>query len=845
MGRSSGSIKIELKILLLYLSSVQSDDVSCDNWPMCTRRPNLCYALRKNAHFYFIYFVQVSHSALYTLFRLKIAACTVSAGISMQVQKKTKISLPIPFVPRSFIRLRTNTLIASRCVTPQAMPLTRSQKEPEPPRPRRKAAAVAAARPLITPPLSRGTVWTDAKGLRLVGTVISIYWQPDDEYYPAMVLSYNRRKRTHKVIYFEDETIEVLDLGTGPEQRQWKVGPPMSDPLVGKEILLLKEQNEDEGWFEFMRGPREKKEPDLVVIVLSNLNTPPDEDEISHPLSLNWHDANALHKLYRTVYVANEFLATVDLEHIRYKVLGEDEDEEDAEREGHASQRGRSALPLSSQRLASRAAAEDDDDDESVGKDVPYVPPDLMEEDEDDDDASGGEENRDIAMDADIDDDLRKNLDGVTRTPLRTRIIAKSEYINKNDRGKDSLQKTVTADRDGARIDEDPSNMLDTYHDNAVERKADAIIRTLAGDDDDVQGGMGMKSRGEGSVATQETHDDPLEPNGTSRKGEKEKISESARGYSYTQLFDEDEDGHTASDEENLGWVSAKREQPAGSRSQVGDYVSLIMGSGKPNRKAFVEAYMPDADKHFLAFCDTEGGNLQIKLTEQNHTVLKDEEVDELNRAQSLDVRNEEQNLPRFSKRRRLAVNLTDSRTRRRREVKTPPVRGERAGTEVCGRCLKIVWPGSDMVYTALVLGYDKGRDEHQVVYLSDQCVETMELKYREWNLLSRDDEPWISQGMLGKRLYIYWEGEYESPGDQVKAKELFGDDVKVPYEAYVLSYEGDGKYMIIYPNSEDKEVRDLKTDGTEDIEEKDRDWGLLKLGQTEVNGLPVVGWEP
>lgn len=730
------------------------------------------------------------------------------------------------------------------------MPLTRSRKEPEPPRPRRRAAAVAAARPLTTPPLSRGTVWTDAKGMRLVGTVISVYWQPDDEYYPAMVLSYNRRRRTHKVLYFEDETVEVLDLGTGPEQRPWKVGPPMSDPLVGKEILLLKQQGENEGWFEFMRGPRERKGGDLAVAVLSRLNVPPDEDEMSHPLPLGWHDENAVHKLYRVIYVANEFLATVDLEYIKYKALGEEDEEgENGEREGPAPERGRSALPLGSQRLALRATDEDgDDEDESGEKDDPYIPPDLIDEDEVDGDADDGNENKDIAMenttqDIDNDDDLRGNLDRVARTPVGTHIVSKNE--DKDRRGKDPLRKTVTADGGKARIDMDPLNMFDDYNDNVVELKTDAIIRTLVGDDDDTQGGAGMKCRGEGSVATQETHDDPLEPNGASKKGERAKSSKSALGYSYARLFDEDDDAHTASDEEKLGWVSARKEEPAGSRSQVGDYISLIMGDGMPSRKAFVEAYMPDADKHFLAFCDAEGGNLQIKLTEHNHTVLKDEEVDELNRAQSLDAKDEEPNLPRSSKRRRLAVNLTDARTRRRREVKAPPIRGERAAAEVCGRCLKIVWPGSDMVYTALVLGYDKERDEHQVVYLSDQCVETMELKYREWNLLSRDDEPWISQGMLGKRLYVYWEGEYASPEDQLKAKEIFGDDVKVPYEAYVLSYEGDGKYMIIYPNSEDKEVRDLKTDGMEDIDEKDRDWGLLRSGQAEVNGLPVVGWEP
>lgn len=680
--------------------------------------------------------------------------------------------------------------------------------------------------------------------------MISVYWQPEQDYYPGMVLSYNRRSRTHKLLYFEDETIEVLELGTGPEQRPWKVGPPMPDPLVGKEIALSRQEGEDVDWFDFMRASREKKEGDLVVLVLSRLPSPQEEDEISHPLPTGWNDESAPHKFYRIIYVANEFLATVDLEYVKYKVLGEDEGEEGEEEGSTSLPRARSELTPGSRKLLSRANVTDDDEGESAEKDDPYVPPEDIGEDDGDENAEDDEKDIEVGvehtgMDGDDNGGLKRNLNKVAHTSTRIHAAAGGDNIDEDVRGKDLLRKTITADRGEAYVDRDPSNVFVDSHGNVVELKADAIIRTLADDDDDIEQEMPMRSKGEGSVATQETHDDPLEPNGASKRGEKGKTSRPTL-ESYTKLFDEEEDGHTASDEEKLGWVSARKEQPTGSKSQVGDYISLKMGVGKLNRKAFVEAYMPDADKHFLAFCDAEGGNLQIKLTEHNHTVLKDEEVDELNRAQSLDIRDERQNLPmKSNKRRRLAVNLADLKTKRSRDVKPPPIRGERAGDEICGRCLKIVWPGSDMVYTALVLGYDKERDEHQVVYLSDQCVETMELKYREWNLLPRDDEPWISQGMLGKRLYIYWIGEYAFAEDQKRAKEIFGDEVKVPFEAYVLSYEGDGKYMIIYPNSEDREVRDLKTDGMEDIDEQHREWGLLKPGQMQVNGLPVIGWEP
>lgn len=192
-------------------------------------------------------------------------------------------------------------------------------------------------------------------------------------------------------------------------------------------------------------------------------------------------------------------------------------------------------------------------------------------------------------------------------------------------------------------------------------------------------------------------------------------------------------------------------------------------------------------------------------------------------------------------------LTLSDSKSKKKRESRVLPVKGATAGEEICGRCLKIVWPGSDLVYTALVLGYDPEKKEHLVVYLSDHCVETLELKYREWNLLARQDEPWIAQGMLGQRLYVLWPGEYDSKEANERSEELFGDDAKVAYEAYVLSYEGEGKYLILYPNTEDTEVRDLRLDDKEkeDIKPFEKEWDILDAGVHEVAGLPVVGWEP
>lgn len=656
-----------------------------------------------------------------------------------------------------------------------------------------------------------------------------------------MVLSYNRRKRAHKLIYMEDESVEVVELGNGAHQRKWKTHPLPADPLVGKIITLEKEPSEDEEWFEDMRAPKDRHAPGLNVLVVSKYEEMPDEEEISHPIPPDLHTRTD-QRWYRIINVTNDYLATVDLGYVPY-TLDADHNHLETTRS-----KGNPILPIDSRRPSretSRQAGAAGKYDDPDAKDDEYIP---------EDDEVRAEQKDDQVVDFDDDDQVRPNAEDKVEPVVAVTAAAGAGASADARRAKRS-GKSARKDAAQEEIDRDPTNVTDDEDDGSDhvddaepedEIKADDMIRALDDDDDEV-GRVEPRGRakGEGSAATQETHDDPLEPNGTTKRG-KGKGSKGAGSSSFPRMFDDDADAHTASDEEKLGWVSAKKEQP--SRSQVGDYISLDLGNGQGVRKAFVEAYMPEADKHFLAFCDAEGGNLQIKLTGENHTVLKDDEVDELNRAQMLDSAGQATgagSAVRSNKRRRQAVNLSEPKSRKKRDVKTPPIRGERAGSEVCGRCLKIVWPGSDMVYTALVMGYNKERDEHQVVYLSDQCVETMELKYREWNLLAREDEPWITQGMLGKRLYVYWEGEYQSEKDQEKAKEIFGEETKVAYEAFVLSYEGDGSYMIIYPNSEDKEVRDLRKDEVGDADGKGKDWGILKEGVSEVNGLPVVGWEP
>lgn len=735
------------------------------------------------------------------------------------------------------------------------MPQTRSRHAVDAPRPRRKAATRVQPSLRAVP---EGTVWTDAAALSLVGKEISVCWPSDGTYYPALVVGFHPRKRAHKLIYLADETVESVELGTGPAQRDYRISPAPADPVVGKTLEFFPDGKDGEpSWFDFMRAPKEKPGQKFSVIVFAKIVADPDPEEVCSPLPPDGVDPKD-HQYYRVIYLANEYLATVDLAQVEYVVETPPETHEDPVMEGlhdkppAAAPQQRSALPPESQRLASRPAADQPEDDE---------PPEPADEDADDD-AYEPAKDPEVVDESDAEVDLddedpapRKALSDAYRRVKRPDVDAAGDdgddtvadkaakRADRKYRASGTKDLVVDAMDDGkgkaVTVDRDPGNGL---------FKDEPGTRVRVTPDDSMNAvsldNTGSKVKGEGSVGTQETRDDPLDRGTSSKKGKR--APRPVPASLYPPLFEDEEDGHdTASDEEKLGWVTDEKKEPVELKSQVGDYISLDMGEGQEPRKAFVEAYLPAHDKHFVAFCDAEGGNLKIKLTRDNHTVLKDEEVHELSRTPI--ARDEPAAGLSRSKRRRNMLTLTDSKSKKKREGRLPPVKGATAGAEICGRCLKIVWPGSDLVYTALVLGYDPEKKEHLVVYLSDHCVETLELKYREWNLLAREDEPWIAQGMLGQRLYVLWPGEYDSKEANDRAEELFDGETKVAYEAYVLSYEGEGKYLILYPNTEDTEVRDLRLDDKEkdDLKPFEKDWDILEAGLHDVAGLPVVEWEP
>lgn len=678
--------------------------------------------------------------------------------------------------------------------------------------------------------------WTLDSGNSLVGQSISVSWPSDNTDYQALVLEYYPRKRQHKIIYIEDDSIEVLELGFGPGQREWNyLGDDVKhawDELIGKNVVLIDQDSDDVEWFHFMRSGAEDEGGPFTVTVIQKLDGYEDE-EISGPRKKGVEP-----RVYRVIYQPNDYLANIDFASTDYDVVDDEVAAAEPEAKEVAKEAPSAKDTVRESQRAERDAEMDDvfpeEDDNELGDEKEgddYIPSKDVDPDEDSDAPTVEPESSSRRVHAEVGSSSHARKS-------RKAVAADPDPDEPTDIDMDKVAKVVSADR---------MLSVDRYELKSP-KKASKGVELDGGDVSSSSADQDPTSRGfgEGSVGTQETRDEPLD-----RSGMKEKKRRPA-GPTASALFPEvfEDDGHdTASDEEKLGWVS-KEERGGGEaeQSQVGDYISLDTGTGGPPRKAFVEAYLPETGTHFVAFCDTKGGNMQVKLTEHNHTVLGEDDVNALARNASAVAAEEgggrsspevEETKPRATKRRRSS---SVAKTRKRAMRSTQEIKGKAAGKEICGRCISIVWPGENLVYVALVLGYSSVSTEHQIVYMVDHCIETLNLKYREWNLLPREKEPWISTGMVGKRLYVFWTGEYDDEKSQVIARKVFGDDTKVPYEAYVLSYVGDGKYKVIYPSTEDTEVRELVAAG-EDVPAIEKDWDLLDEGASHVGELPIIGW--
>ncbi|CAN8063618.1 unnamed protein product [Agarophyton chilense] len=661
---------------------------------------------------------------------------------------------------------------------------------------------------------SKRTVWNQHEGRALVGHHVQITWPSDNTVYIALVVDFYPDTNQHKVLYTADESIEVLELGNGSNQRRWSHARGLeSHALVGKQIILY-DHGEAPGdeWFDFMRESSQNITEKFQVVVLQRL-TNVIKDDVVGPMAVGKH------AFYRVLNTKNDYLALIDLAATDYELVPPTEFEPEAEAEAEAEPGTEPGTePVVS--LLSPAPDPGDDDDGREG--------DEKNEEEYD-------------PDKDLDQEDNSDVEPMSTSNRRRRQLPEDPQpvLPRRD---------IHVDPDPDPIDEDMD--IDIFKVAKVV-SADRIVETEVtypskhGVDVDIDHGDIIASALKGAAAlegSRETRDEPI-----GRSGAKTKRRAPPKPSPFPEMDDNEDGQDTASDNEDDGLKSKSRII----HCQVGDFIVLDTGIGGAPRKAYVEAHLPDTDTHFVAFCDKKGGNLQIKLTPDNHKVLNEAEGKQLAKAKQDTFEDDEVAMlsdeppepkPRRVQKRK-AKPPAKPKKRGSRRVGSPEVKGQTANQDICGRCISIVWPGENLVYVALVLGYSSFSLQHQIVYMVDHCIETLNLKYREWTLLPREKEPWMDNGLVGKRLYVFWPGEYDDKDSQELAYLEFGRDTKVPYEAYVLSYVGEGKYKIIYPATEDTEIRVLRATDAENASPLEKEWDLLDEGVNEIDGLPIIGW--
>lgn len=733
--------------------------------------------------------------------------------------------------------------------------------------PRRKSSKATTAAMKATP-----------NGDELVGRLVEVAWPSDDGvvYYVALVLGCTRRNQ-HKVIYIEDESIETLQLGSGSPYRTWRPTESPSDNLVGARIRFIDSNPSESGesWFDFMRANPNRRSPPFEAHVYARVSDP-DPSEVSGPHGLTPGNEN----YYRIVHAPNDYLTTVDLSSVDY-VIVEPLKQPDATVQD-TDQRPAVIGPDASADDADPAPRPDDDtidvaprpiddtvDADIVSRDVPparsrirsnAAPSKTVDVIPDDQTLPENTSKRDVTRDDAVDDAnpstkvIKVSLDDSPNQRVQVKSEGASLVKKEPSEQAQDDDKDVEAD---ATTKEDVLDLLNDVDDGP--ESAPDILR--------------IPGTSDPTPITDDTNDATVHVALDVNDGP------TPRSVPKTRRKVEDEDHDTASEDNKLVPIPVEPEETAvddgEGGSQAGDYILLDTGDGGPRRKAYVTAYLPLQRSHFVTFCDAKGGTTQIKLTKYNHDPMDDKEVELLTRVQArqavvpapapepidieeddgkpVDVDHEmESARPVPTKREKRKASLASKPTstlsikkKAKRSSSTMKILGKSAGKEIVSRCITVLWPHTRLIYVALVMGYSAETNQHMLLYMTDHCVEVLELKYREWELLARGKEPWNSSGMVGRRIYVWWPGEYEEEDKQEIAEALFGEGkTKVAYEAYILGFIGKTKYKIVYPCNEDCEDRELDAAKTEGASPAEKEWDLLEEGVTEVAGLPIIGWE-
>lgn len=255
-------------------------------------------------------------------------------------------------------------------------------------------------------------------------------------------------------------------------------------------------------------------------------------------------------------------------------------------------------------------------------------------------------------------------------------------------------------------------------------------------------------------------------------------------------------------------------------RAVVHEYISVVVDAAGTQRSAYVHEYLEDARAHFVTFKDSLGGSGRVKLSDTNFRVLSPADVRLLHSRPSP------------------AATSADNRPMKRRRsapLAAAVAQGTPAGTELIGAVISIRWPGNGDQYVALVIGFQAaagvtpGRSGlHKVYYVADESTEIIDLSTREWQRDGPGTDKWDRSGLVGKRIVVFWEGEYE---DTV-VKE---PPSRIPFEAFVVRYLDGFRYRLLYTQDDNLEDRDLGTNTAS--------WDVVEPGVSTFQDLPIVSW--
>lgn len=113
------------------------------------------------------------------------------------------------------------------------------------------------------------------------------------------------------------------------------------------------------------------------------------------------------------------------------------------------------------------------------------------------------------------------------------------------------------------------------------------------------------------------------------------------------------------------------------------------------------------------------------------------------------------------------------------------------------GKFISVIWPANREYCECQVIGCrkTKGVAKNKVFYLEDESTEAIELAERIWKMGGTKPSR-----LVGKRIYFYWEAEYNDGRTQKKAEDFFGKgNTKIPYECFVVKLHGPDSYRILY----------------------------------------------